>query len=92
MGLLDAPALPLASASRTAVSVAGSSNITLTVAQVRARLLDLTGATQVITIIFPNTTFEVDVRNSGNFDLPIKRSGSSVSLTLHAGAILRVQG
>lgn len=79
-------------ATRVPLNIAGSSNITLTTEQVRARLLDLVGATQTITLTFPNITFECPVRNSGDYELTIKRSGSSNTLTLPAGALVTVEG
>lgn len=82
--------LPVTSATKGAKSVAGSSNITLTAAECGVRVLELTGATQALTITVP-TGRSFSVTNSTDYAHLLKRSGSTKTVTLDPGATMEVQ-
>lgn len=83
-------ALPAISAVKTQKNIGGTSNATLTTAETASRLLELTSATQTITITVPiGASFALT--NSTDFPQTIKRAGATKTVTLESGDSMEIQ-
>lgn len=89
MSSSGATSAPLASVTKQQVNIAGTNNISLTLAIAQARTVELIGATQTLTITFP-VGARCQVINSTNFDQTLQKVGATGTLTLSSGSAVEL--